>query len=307
MESNLALDPNGRGHRDGTAQGFVTRFAPSPTGLMHLGNAFSALTAFDTARAASGRFLLRIEDLDTTRCRPEFEAAILTDLAWLGIDWDEAPLRQSSRFEWYEAVLQSLRSRALLYRCFKTRKEMAQAMTRAPHSFSAPFTASQLPADEEATLLAKGKPFAWRLSLDRCRTALGDAYGALRFFEAGKGPNGETGWISAQPERIGDVALARKEIGFSYHLASCCDDAHSGVSHVIRGCDLHEAAHVHCLLQALMGWPTPIYVSHRLIHGVHGRRLAKRDRAATLQHLRETGADPELIRAILRLRGGDRA
>ncbi len=280
---------------------FVTRFAPSPTGLLHLGNAFSALTAFDAACAAKGRFLLRIEDLDASRCRPDYEAAIQKDLTWLGLAWDEAPLRQSQRSAAYTEALQSLQSRGLLYRCFKTRKDMAAAMTNAPHGFPAPFWGGPIPPALESELLSQGAPFAWRLSLERCRALLGPAFGELRFFEAGQGPNGETGWIAAQPESQGDIALARKDIGFSYHLAACLDDAQSGVTHVIRGCDLHAAAHVHRLLQALMGWPAPVYVSHRLILGPEGQRLAKRDKAETLQHLRQTGLTPNDIRARLGL------
>lgn len=280
---------------------FVTRFAPSPTGLLHLGNAFSALTAFDAARAAEGRFLLRIEDLDTSRCRPEYEAAILEDLAWLGLAWDEAPLRQSQRAHIYGAVLESLRDRGLLYRCFKTRKEIAAAITSAPHQAGTPFCGAALPPSQEARLLADGAPFAWRLSLARCREELKHAYEELRFFEAGQGPQGQAGWIAAQPERMGDEILARKDIGFSYHLASCCDDAESAITHVIRGNDLHEAAHFHCLLQALMGWPQPIYVSHALVLNAQGQRLSKRDHAANLRHLREAGASPGDIRARLNL------
>lgn len=280
---------------------FVTRFAPSPTGPLHLGNAFSALTAFDAARAAKGRFLLRMEDLDTGRCRPEFEAAILKDLAWLGLSWDDTPLRQSERTQIYSAVLESLRARGLLYRCFKTRREIAAAITSAPHQAGTPFRGEALPSAQEKRLLSEGTPFAWRLSLARCREELGDVYESLCFFEAGKGPQGQTGWIKAQPERLGDEILARKDIGFSYHLASCCDDAHSGITHVIRGQDLHDAAHLHCLLQALMGWPRPVYVSHALVVNAQGQRLSKRDGAANLRHLRETGIRPEDIRARLDL------
>ena len=280
---------------------FVTRFAPSPTGLLHLGNAFSALTAFDAARAAKGSFLLRIEDLDMGRCRPHYEAAILEDLAWLGLTWDEAPLRQSERAHVYGAVLESLRNRGLLYRCFKTRKEIAAAITSAPHQAGTPFRGEALPRALESRLLAEGAPFAWRLSLARCREELKNAYEDLRFFEAGQGPQGQKGWIAAQPERVGDEILARKDIGFSYHLASCCDDAHSGITHVIRGQDLHEAAHLHCLLQALMGWPQPVYFSHALVANAQSQRLSKRDRAANLRHLRETGVSPGDIRALLDL------
>lgn len=289
------------GQLSGPRMAFITRFAPSPTGYLHIGNAFSALTAFDAARSAGGEFLMRIEDLDFARCKPHFEAAILEDCAWLGLSWAHEPLRQSQRAPLYAAALEALRDRGLLYRCFKTRKDMA-AFVNAPHGPSAPFRGAALSSAQEADLLAQGAPFAWRLSLERCREALGPAYEALRFFEAGQGPLGETGWLMAQPERIGDVVLARKDIGFSYHLAACLDDAQSGVTHVIRGWDLHEAAHLHRLLQALMDWPVPIYASHRLILDESGQRLAKRHQALTLRNLREAGTSATEIRARLGLK-----
>ncbi|MEZ5995711.1 MAG: tRNA glutamyl-Q(34) synthetase GluQRS [Hyphomonadaceae bacterium] len=274
---------------------FVTRFAPSPTGRLHLGHAFSALTAFEAARAAGGRFLLRIEDIDQGRSRPEFEATIYDDLAWLGIAWDDPVRRQSEHMADYAAALQQLIDRQLVYRCFRTRAEIAEAIASAPHGEAEEaFRGEALPADEEAAKIEAGEAFAWRLSLRKARAALGPAYFALVFED-------ETGLVRAAPERHGDAVLARKDFATSYHLASVCDDAHQGVTHVIRGEDLREAAHLHVLLQKLLGLPQPVYRHHRLILGEDGKRLAKRDQGATLKNLREAGKTPADIRAVLGL------
>lgn len=280
---------------------FVTRFAPSPTGFLHLGHAFSAITAHDAARAAGGRFLLRLEDTDHTRCRPAFEAAILEDLSWLGLAWDAPPLRQSQRLPLYQSALHSLSQRGLLYRCFKTRKELLADIAHAPHEALPPYRGAPPPPAEEQALLEGGRDFAWRLSLDACRAALGPRWETLSFRETGRGPAGEHGVLKAEPERLGDVVLARKDTGVSYHLASCLDDAASGVTHVIRGEDLHEAAHLHRLMQALFDWPEPTYHCHRLVLGPDGKRLAKRDQAATLASLRRAGISPAQVRAQLGL------
>ncbi|MBA3048943.1 MAG: tRNA glutamyl-Q(34) synthetase GluQRS [Alphaproteobacteria bacterium] len=279
---------------------FVTRFAPSPTGRLHKGHAFSALTAWTAARAAGGRFLLRIEDIDPTRCRPEFEAAIVEDLAWLGLDRDGPVRRQSDHLSDYAAVVHALGTRGLLYRCFRTRKDILDAIGDAPHGPAEAARPGPHPAAEEAALLAEGRPFAWRLSLDRAREALGgEAWDALAFVETGRGPQGETGRIRARPETAGDVVLARKDAGTAYHVAVTHDDALQGVTHVIRGEDLFEATHVQVLIQALMGWPTPVYRHHRLLVGEDGRRYAKRDRSATLAELRAAGVTPEALRKEL--------
>lgn len=279
---------------------FVTRFAPSPTGRLHRGHAFSALTAWTAARAAGGRFLLRIEDIDPTRCRPEFEAAIVEDLAWLGLDRDGPVRRQSEHLSDYAAVVHALGTRGLLYRCFRTRKDILDAIGDAPHGPAEAARPGPHPAAEEAALLAEGRPFAWRLSLDRARDALGgEAWDALAFVETGRGPQGETGRIRARPETAGDVVLARKDAGTAYHVAVTHDDALQGVTHVIRGEDLFEATHVQVLIQALMGWPTPVYRHHRLLVGDDGRRYAKRDRSATLAELRAAGVTPEALRKEL--------
>lgn len=274
---------------------FVTRFAPSPTGYLHLGHAFSALTAFEAARSAGGRFLLRIEDIDRGRARPEFETAILEDLAWLGLHWEEPVRRQSEHMAEYAAALQSLAERDLVYRCFRTRREIADAIASAPHGESGEvFIGGPLAPDEEKAKLDAGESYAWRLSLKKARAALGPAYFALVFED-------ETGRVRAEPDRLGDVVLARKDFPASYHLASVWDDALQGVTHVIRGEDLRESAHLHVLLQKLLGLPQPVYRHHRLILGPDGKRLAKRDQAATLCALRENGKSPAEVRAMLEL------
>lgn len=272
---------------------FVTRFAPSPTGYLHLGHAFSALTAYDAAREAGGRFLLRVEDIDQGRVRPEFEAAIFEDLAWLGLAWEEPVRRQSEHMAEYEAALQGLIDRELVYRDFRTRREIAEAIASAPHGESSEvFIGGALPPDEEKAKLGAGEPFAWRLSLKKARAALGPAYFALVFED-------ETGRVRAEPDKLGDVVLARKDFPASYHLASVWDDALQGVTHVIRGEDLRESAHLHVLLQKLLDLPQPVYRHHKLILGPDGKRLAKRDQAATLRALRESGTTPADVRAML--------
>lgn len=279
---------------------FVTRFAPSPTGRLHKGHAFSALTAWRAAKEAGGRFLLRIEDIDPTRCRPEFEAAILEDLAWLGLDWETPVRRQSDHLAGYDSVVEALDRRGLLYRCFRTRREILDAIGDAPHGPADSARPGPHPADEEAALLAAGRPFAWRLSLDRAREQLGDdAWRSLAFVEEGGGPGGEHGLIPARPETAGDVVVARKDAGTAYHVAVTHDDALQGVTHVIRGQDLFEATHIQVLIQSLMGWPAPAYRHHRLLTGDDGRRFAKRDRSVTLAELRAGGMSAATLRAEL--------
>ncbi|HEY1074041.1 tRNA glutamyl-Q(34) synthetase GluQRS [Brevundimonas sp.] len=279
---------------------FATRFAPSPTGRLHRGHAFSALTAWTAAREAGGRFVLRIEDIDPTRCKPEFETAIYEDLAWLGLDWETPVRRQSEHLADYAAVIDALNARGLLYRCFRTRKEILDAIGDAPHGPAEAVRPGPHPAEEEARLLAEGRPYAWRLSLDRAREALGEAeWNALSFIEEGVGPDGETGLIRARPETAGDVVLARKDAGTAYHLAVTHDDALQGITHVVRGLDLFEATHVQRLIQTLMGWSAPVYRHHRLLIGPDGRRYAKRDQSVTLAELRAGGLTPEALRAEL--------
>jgi glutamyl-Q tRNA(Asp) synthetase len=209
------------------------------------------------------------------------------------VTWEEPVRRQSEHMADYAGALQSLIDRNLVYRCFRTRKEVADAIASAPHGEAGDvFRGEQLPADEEAEKLVAGEPFAWRLSLKKARSTLGPAYLALVFQD-------ETGPVRAEPERHGDVILARKDFFASYHLASVWDDAHQGVTHVIRGEDLREATHLHVLLQKLLDLPHPVYRHHRLVLGDDGKRLAKRDHAATLRALREAGKAPQEVRALL--------
>lgn len=281
---------------------FVTRFAPSPTGYLHLGHAFSALTAFEAARRAGGRFVLRIEDIDTTRCKPAFEAAIFDDLRWLGAQWEEPVRRQSDHLGDYRAALGGLIARGLCYRCFKTRTEILDEIARAPHlpaegPEGPAYVGAPLAAYEERSLLAQGAPFAWRLSIARAEEALG-GFARLAFVvEDVDGTRARA--VAATPSIFGDVILGRKDSGTSYHLASVHDDALAGVTHVIRGEDLAPAAHLHALLYALFEKPAPAYRHHRLLTDDHGRRLAKRDSAATLRALRQAGATAGNVRRRL--------
>jgi glutamyl-Q tRNA(Asp) synthetase len=278
--------------------GFVTRFAPSPTGYLHRGHAFSALTAFEAAHAAGGRCILRIEDIDRTRCRPEYEAAVCEDLAWLGLEWETPVRRQSEHMADYGAALRELSERGLTYRCFRTRREIAEAIESAPHGAMEAFRGAALPAEEEARRVEAGEPYAWRLSLAAAERALG-GFADLAFAEAGEGPGGERGLIPARPEVGGDVVLARKDVGVAYHLAVVVDDALQGVTQVIRGRDLFEATHVQRLLQALLALPAPAYRHHRLLTGPDGRRFAKRDAAQTLRELRGSGMTAKALRGEL--------
>jgi glutamyl-Q tRNA(Asp) synthetase len=277
---------------------FATRFAPSPTGLLHRGHAFSALTAFDAAQARGGRFVLRIENIDATRSRPDHEAAVLEDLAWLGLDWEQPVRRQSEHLADYHRAIETLRDKGLVYRCFRTRKELD--IGRAPHEPAVPFRGAPLPPNEEAARLDRGEAVAWRLSLDAARAALG-GFGGLTFVEDGAGPDGETGPIIARPDLAGDIVLARKDVGVAYHLAVVLDDALQRITHVIRGHDLFEAAHIQRLLQALLDLPTPTYRHHRLLTDPDGKRYAKRDKAQTLRELRAAGVTPEQLRAEMGL------
>jgi len=272
----------------------VTRFAPSPTGLLHLGHAHSALAGWRRARAAGGRFLLRIEDIDPGRCRPEYRDAILEDLAWLGLDWDGPVRVQSEHLAEYHAVLESLSARGLLYPCFCTRAEIAREITAsaaAPHGPDGPLypgTCRRLSAEERQYRIMAGEPHALRLDMARAAACVP----GLDFEELGEGR------IVCDPAQFGDVVLARKDAPASYHLCVTHDDAAQGVTLVTRGIDLKPATHLHRLLQALMGWPAPAYAHHALLTDDAGRRLAKRDRAATLRDLRTSGRSPAEVRAM---------
>jgi glutamyl-Q tRNA(Asp) synthetase len=249
------------------------------------------LQAFDAARSAGGRFLLRIEDIDTARCRPAFTDAIFEDLAWLGIAWEAPVVFQSARAEAYRAALAALAERGLIYRCFRTRAEIAE-IASAPHGPQTAFFGQPAPADEEARRLAAGEPFAWRLSVRAAEQALG-GFANLTFVDQMRGE------MTAVPWRAGDVVLARKGVGVAYHLAVTVDDAWQGVTLVVRGEDLLGACHVQRLLQALLALPTPIYRHHRLILRPDGKRFAKRDTAETLRSLRAAGVTAEQVRREL--------
>ena len=274
--------------------GLVTRFAPSPTGLLHRGHAYSALLAADIAAETGGRFLLRIEDIDTHRCRTEFADAIFADLAWLGLTWETRVVFQSTRATAYTRALDWLKERGLLYRCFRTRAEVLNEIGRAPHGPQAPFFGRALGSDEEARQLNEGTPFAWRLSIAAAERAVG-GFDRLKFQDR------TLGEIVADPWRAGDVVLARKDLGVAYHLAVTVDDADAEVNLVVRGEDLLEACHVQRLLQALLDLPTPRYHHHRLILRPDGKRFAKRDTAETLSALREAGVSPAWLRQELGL------
>lgn len=269
----------------------TTRFAPSPTGLLHLGHAHAALTAWRTARAAGGRFLLRIEDIDPTRCRAEFSEAIFEDLAWLGLDWDGPVRRQSEHLPEYRTAVETLAARGLVYPCFCTRADIAReiaasaAASHGPDGPLYPGTCRALSAEARAARIEAGTPHAWRLDMARA-----DRPG-LTFREHGR-------TLACHAAQFGDAVLARKDAPASYHLCVVHDDALQGVTLVTRGEDLLPATHLHRLLQALLDLPTPDYAHHPLLRDAEGRRLAKRDRAATLRSLRQAGTSPDQVRLM---------
>ena len=292
----------------------VTRFAPSPTGYLHLGHAWSAWQAWRRARSEGGRFLLRLEDVDTGRCRPEFETAIFEDLAWLGLEWEEPVLRQSEHFGRYRAALASIRDLGLAYPCFCTRADIRreiEAAGSAPHGppqgppyspprgppgnapdsaggFRYPGTCRGLAPAERQARIERGDAYAWRLD-----TAAAMArYGPLIWRDE------EVGDVVADPASFGDVVLARKDTPASYHLAVTLDDARQGVTLVVRGTDLFAATHIHRLLQAILGLPAPLYRHHPLLLDAQGKRFAKRDRSLTLRALREEGLSPAEVIAM---------
>lgn len=275
----------------------ITRFAPSPTGFLHLGHVYSASLAWKAARESGGRFLLRMEDIDQNRSRPEFEEAIYEDLAWLGLDWDPPVRRQSDHFEDYAVLLEKLNERDLIYPCFCTRKEIAAEINRsnsAPHGPEGPQypgTCRALTEDERQARFARGDAYALRLNMNNAIAEV--ELTTLRFQEMGKG------FIQCDPVPFGDVVLARKDTPTSYHLAVTFDDAIQGVNHIIRGQDLFPSTHIHRLLQALLDLPTPTYFHHGLISDTKGRRLSKRDKDATIKSLREYGYQPEEVRKMV--------
>jgi glutamyl-Q tRNA(Asp) synthetase len=281
----------------------VFRFAPSPNGYLHLGHARSALLNADMAKARGGRLLLRIEDIDATRCRPEFEAALLEDLAWLGLSWETPVRRQSEHMADYAAALATLRERGLLYESFESRGEIARqvAAREAAGSWPRdpdgaplyPGAVNDLSADARAARVAAGAPYALRLDM----AAAIAAAGPLQWQESGAGPDGETGTVAARPQAWGDVVLARKDTPASYHIAVVVDDAQQGVTDVVRGADLFWATSIHRLLQQLLGLPAPRYHHHGLVRDAAGAKLAKSTGATALRTLREAGLSPAEVRA----------
>lgn len=277
----------------------VFRFAPSPNGRLHLGHAASALLNARLAAKAGGRFLLRIEDIDVTRCRPEFEAAIEEDLAWLGLDWERPVLRQSSRFACYAESLDALGPQGLLYACFCSRRQIvADSAGLGKDPDGAPLYAGrcrELPSREVAARQAAGEPYALRLRMDEAVERIGP----LSWREGW--PDAALEQVKALPARWGDVVLRRKEFPASYHLAVVIDDAAQHVTHVVRGRDLFEATAVHRLLQALLGLPEPCYLHHELIRDAEGAKLSKSLGSRSLADLRAAGMTPGEVRALASL------
>lgn len=265
----------------------ISRFAPSPTGRLHLGHAWSAMLAHDFATARGGAFLLRIEDIDATRCRPEFVAGIEEDLRWLGLDWDGEPMIQSARMPVYADALARLEAMGLLYRCTCTRADIAAAASapQGPMGMVYPGTCRAREIGAGAV-----QPWSWRLDVAKASERIGPLWW----------DDAREGRISAAPAMLGDVILARKDAGTSYHLAVTVDDAAQGVTDVVRGRDLFEATHIHRLLQGLLDLPVPRYHHHRLVVGADGERLAKRKAAPAIAALRERGMDPGLLMADMR-------
>lgn len=274
----------------------ITRFAPSPTGWLHLGHAYAALFAYEEARRANGRFLLRLEDIDRARSRPEYEQCIYDDLRWLGMEWEMPMRNQCEHFEDYRAALEKLRAQNLLYPCFCTRREIQDEIARAgqaphgPEGPAYPGICKKLSADEVTARIASGHDYALRLDLEKAMAQAG------RDLVGNDLAHGE---FIADPTPLGDVVLARKDTPTSYHLAVVVDDAAQGITLVTRGEDLLPATHLHRLLQALLDLPVPIWKHHRLITNETGKRLAKRDDARSLRSLRESGWTTQRIREEL--------
>lgn len=285
----------------------VFRFAPSPNGQLHLGHALSAMLNHDMAKAVRGRFLLRIEDIDITRCTPEFEAGIIKDLEWLGLRWEKPARRQSEHLDLYREALGTLIGRDLIYPAFLTRgaiktavadfEAKGKAWPRDPDGAPLyPGEERNLSADARQHLLESGKPHAWRLNMAR---AVAELKEPLTWQETGAGPDGETGVISADPAAWGDVVLSRSDAPSSYHLAVTIDDALQQVTHVVRGRDLFHATAVHRLLQKLLNLPEPVYHHHWLILGPDGRKLSKSNRDTGIAAFRDAGKTPDDIRAMV--------
>ncbi|WP_072397451.1 tRNA glutamyl-Q(34) synthetase GluQRS [Hyphomicrobium sp. CS1GBMeth3] len=287
----------------------VLRFAPSPNGELHLGHALSALVGFDMARRFGGRFLLRIEDIDITRCREEYVTQIYEDLAWLGITWEEPVLRQSLHFTTYSAASDTLLKLGLLYPCFATRSEIAEATETRPAvtdpdgSPLYPRLHKNLPSEEIAARLTRNEPFALRLDMERALDALERMTGKRRVTFTELNETGRPETVEMDPDDWGDAILVRKDVPTSYHVAVTVDDARQGVSHVTRGRDLFAATSLHRLLQILLGLPEPIYHHHRLLTGADGLKLSKSAGDTSLTALRRQGISPQEIRRLVGLSG----
>jgi glutamyl-Q tRNA(Asp) synthetase len=285
----------------------VFRFAPSPNGYLHLGHALSALLNFDMARAAGGRLLLRMEDIDTVRCKPEFEAAIYEDLEWLGIAWEQPVRRQSEHFDDYRKALRKLDAMRMTFPSFESRAELAHMVgdrdvrerwPRDPDGVPVyPGAARQMPEQERQARIARGDPYAIRIDMEKAM----DWTGPLAWRETGGGPSGETGDIAADPAAWGDVIVGRKDTPTSYHLAVVVDDALQGVTDVVRGQDLFWSTSVHRVLQSLLDLPVPAYHHHRLVLDDDGRKLSKSTAATGLRELRAQGATPADVRRLVNL------
>lgn len=287
----------------------VFRFAPSPNGYLHLGHARSALLNFDLAQSVGGRFLLRIEDIDPARCRPEFEDAIYEDLAWLGLTWEQPARRQSEHFTFYGDALARLDRDGLIYRSFESRAEIARLVAErdargpwprdpdgTPHY---PGHGTSESFEDQARRIREGLPFAMRLKMeDALRRA-----GGLTWTENGEGPSGESGTVAARPQDWGDVILGRKETPVSYHLAVVLDDALQDVTHIVRGQDLFYATAIHRLLQVLLDLPQPLYRHHPLVRDERGAKLSKSDRSTAIRALRESGLSARDVRSLCGLPG----
>ncbi len=285
----------------------VFRFAPSPNGFLHLGHAYSALLNFDLARKSGGRFLLRIEDIDPLRCRPEFEDAIFEDLEWLGIAWKEPVRRQSDHLDAYSDGLTRLEHEGLIYSAFESRSQI-KALVQAKDKISPwprdpdngplyPGEARSMSPDERRAKIKSGVPYVLRLDMAAAVARIGK----LSWTEQGAGPDGESGEVAAKPEQWSDVILGRKETPTSYHLSVVVDDALQGVTDVVRGQDLFWATGVHRLLQELLGLPQPIYRHHPLVLDEGGKKLSKSTAATVLRELRANGASPQSIRRMVGL------
>jgi glutamyl-Q tRNA(Asp) synthetase len=282
--------------------GHVTRFAPSPTGFLHLGHAYAAIYAAAVAQSSGGTFLVRIEDTDLIRSKAEFEVAIDEDLGWLGLNWQRPVRRQSEHLDAYASALQKLKDLECIYPCFCTRKAIEaefRASVGAPQGPDGPIypgTCKALTINAQKTRVEQGEQHAWRMDVAKAEKILGRS---LTFHEFGSGPDGECGQVVVQADVYGDFVLARKDAPASYHLTVVVDDAIQGVTMVTRGSDLFLSSHLHRLLQDLLGLPQPLYNHHRLICDERGQRLAKRDQATSLREIRAKGTTANQVYAML--------